>query len=169
MYLVSMIWQKVLDSPLFFGSETCGESGRLPALSSVRIPDTMMKPCVSTGSDFKVSGATSTEWPAKVCLMWHLDWAIMLFSPPPRKKTTVLSTVECLYRVSWLLYRTNWHYCERLEWVQLLGLKILGLLEAIGVCKCNSCCIARTTRNRSVKGGSSQTGNLPGAQGWGSR
>ncbi|ONM39634.1 bZIP transcription factor1 [Zea mays] len=46
-------------------SETCGESGRLPALSSVRIPDTMMKPCVSTGSDFKVSGATSTEWPAK--------------------------------------------------------------------------------------------------------
>lgn len=34
-------------------------------MSSVRIPDTMMKPCVSTGSDFKVSGATSTEWPAK--------------------------------------------------------------------------------------------------------
>ncbi|CAD6237616.1 unnamed protein product [Miscanthus lutarioriparius] len=55
-------------------SETCGvsatndkpgESGRLPTLSSVHIPDATMKPCVSTGSYFKVSGATSTEWPAK--------------------------------------------------------------------------------------------------------
>ncbi|XP_066312232.1 G-box-binding factor 3-like isoform X3 [Miscanthus floridulus] len=55
-------------------SETCGvsatndkpgESGRLPTLSNVHIPDATMKPCVSTGSDFKVSGATSTEWPAK--------------------------------------------------------------------------------------------------------
>ena len=63
--------------PPLFCSETCGvsatndkpgESGRLPTLSSVHIPDATMKPCVSTGSDFKVSGATSTEWPAKVCL-----------------------------------------------------------------------------------------------------
>lgn len=55
-------------------SETCGvsatndkpgESGRLATLSNVHIPDATMKPCVSTGSDFKVSGATSMEWPAK--------------------------------------------------------------------------------------------------------
>ncbi|WVZ69410.1 hypothetical protein U9M48_018199 [Paspalum notatum var. saurae] len=55
-------------------SETCGalapddkpgEPGRLSTLSNVRIPDTTIKPCLSTGSDFRVSGALSTEWPAK--------------------------------------------------------------------------------------------------------
>lgn len=85
-----MMQQKGLDSPFFFCSETCGvsatidkpgESGRLATLSNVHIPDATMKPCVSTGSDFKVSGATSMEWPAKVCLTWHLEWTVMPFSP----------------------------------------------------------------------------------------
>ncbi|CAL4962272.1 unnamed protein product [Urochloa decumbens] len=55
-------------------SETCGASApndkpgepvRLATLSNVRITDTAIKPCVSTGSDFRVSGAPSTEWQAK--------------------------------------------------------------------------------------------------------
>ncbi|CAO2170863.1 unnamed protein product [Urochloa humidicola] len=55
-------------------SETCGASApidkpgepvRLATLSNVRITDTALKPCVSTGSDFRVSGAPSTEWQAK--------------------------------------------------------------------------------------------------------
>jgi hypothetical protein len=68
--------KRALISTPFFCSETCGvsatndkpgESGRLATLPNVHIPDATMKPSVSTGSDFKVSGATSTEWPAKVC------------------------------------------------------------------------------------------------------
>ncbi|CAO2178925.1 unnamed protein product [Urochloa humidicola] len=55
-------------------SETCGASApidkpgepvRLATLSNVRITDTAIKPCVSTGSDFRVSGAPSMEWQAK--------------------------------------------------------------------------------------------------------
>jgi len=59
--------------------------------------------------------------------------------------------------------RINWYSYELLEWVQLIGLNILGLLEVIGTYTC--CCIVRTIRNQSVKGGSSQIGNLPDAQG----
>ncbi|TVU35704.1 hypothetical protein EJB05_17605 [Eragrostis curvula] len=56
------------------GVETCGasvpnartkETGKLATLANVRIPDAAIKPCVSTGSDFRVSSTPSTEWPAK--------------------------------------------------------------------------------------------------------
>ncbi|KAL6845355.1 hypothetical protein ACP4OV_024850 [Aristida adscensionis] len=55
-------------------SETCGasapndipgEPGRLATLANVRIQDAAIKPCASTGSDFRVSGTPSTEWPTK--------------------------------------------------------------------------------------------------------
>ncbi|KAF8695903.1 hypothetical protein HU200_036779 [Digitaria exilis] len=66
--------KRSLDDRATSGAETCGasapnnksgEAGRLATLSNVRIPDTAIKPCVSTGSDFKVSGAPSNEWQAK--------------------------------------------------------------------------------------------------------
>ncbi|KAG2590579.1 hypothetical protein PVAP13_5NG411100 [Panicum virgatum] len=46
-------------------NEKPGEPGRLATLSNVRITDAAIKPCVSTGSDFRVSVAPSTEWQAK--------------------------------------------------------------------------------------------------------
>jgi len=49
----------------------------------MRITDTAIKPCVSTGSDFRVSVAPSTEWQAKVRLMWQLEWTILLFCFSP--------------------------------------------------------------------------------------
>ncbi|KAJ1284603.1 hypothetical protein BS78_03G217700 [Paspalum vaginatum] len=66
--------KRSLDDRKTSGAETCGalapddkpgEPGRLSTLSNVRIPDTTVKSCLSTGSDFRVSGAPSTEWPAK--------------------------------------------------------------------------------------------------------
>jgi plant G-box-binding factor len=48
------------------------EPGRLATLANVRIPDATIKPCASTGSDFRVSGTQSTDWPAKVCFKWQL-------------------------------------------------------------------------------------------------
>ncbi|RLN24562.1 G-box-binding factor 3-like [Panicum miliaceum] len=66
--------KRSLDDRTTSGAETCrasapnekpGEPGRLATLPNVRITDTAMKPCVSTGSDFRVSVAPSTEWPAK--------------------------------------------------------------------------------------------------------
>ncbi|TKW15774.1 hypothetical protein SEVIR_5G260200v4 [Setaria viridis] len=66
--------KRSLDDRTTSGAETCGASapndktgqpGRLATLSNVRITDTAIKPCVSTGSDFRFSGAQSTEWQAK--------------------------------------------------------------------------------------------------------
>jgi len=66
--------KRSLDNRTTSGVETCrasapnekpGEPGRLATLSNMRITDTAIKPCVSTGSDFRVSVAPSTEWQAK--------------------------------------------------------------------------------------------------------
>lgn len=66
--------KRSLDDRTLSGAETCGASAphdkpgepvRLSTLSNVRITDTTAKPCLSTGSDFRVTGAPSTEWPAK--------------------------------------------------------------------------------------------------------
>ncbi|KAL6614806.1 hypothetical protein ACP70R_037076 [Stipagrostis hirtigluma subsp. patula] len=66
--------KRSLDDRATSGVETCGasapnditgEPGRLATLANVRIPETAIKPCASTGSDFRVSSTPSTEWPAK--------------------------------------------------------------------------------------------------------
>ncbi|RLM92180.1 G-box-binding factor 3-like [Panicum miliaceum] len=66
--------KRSLDDRTTSGAETCrasaptekpGEPGRLATLSNVRVTDTAIKPCVSTGSDFRVSVAPSTEWQTK--------------------------------------------------------------------------------------------------------
>ncbi|GJN18179.1 hypothetical protein PR202_gb05313 [Eleusine coracana subsp. coracana] len=66
--------KRSLDDMTTSGVEPCGasvpndktrEPGRLATVTNVRIADTVIKPCASTGSDFRVSGTQSTEWPAK--------------------------------------------------------------------------------------------------------